>query len=182
MRRLLLLAMVSCTVFSSPPYRGLPSDHFDGRRFRNPGARLHGPRDFLKWQFNREVGPWREWVDDPPGPPPPRRVGRGELRVTFVNHATTLVQMDELNILTDPIWSERASPVSFAGPRRHRPPGIRFEDLPPIDAVVVSHNHYDHMDVETLRRLAERYHPKIYVALGNDLFLASAGVPVIPPA
>ena len=71
MRRLLPLAMVSCTVFSAPPYRGPISDHFDGRRFQNPGARLHGTRDFLKWQLHREVGPWRAWVDDPPGPPPP---------------------------------------------------------------------------------------------------------------
>ncbi|HEU4521778.1 MAG TPA: MBL fold metallo-hydrolase, partial [Thermoanaerobaculia bacterium] len=100
-----------------------------------------------------ERGPWREWVDDPPGPPPPARVNDGRLRVTFVNHATTLIQMDGVNILTDPIWSERCSPVSWAGPKRHRPPGIRFEDLPPIDAVLISHNHYDHLDLPTLRRL-----------------------------
>jgi L-ascorbate metabolism protein UlaG (beta-lactamase superfamily)/drug/metabolite transporter (DMT)-like permease len=169
--------LVSCTMYSAPPYRGPVTDHFDGRRFKNAASKVHGARDFLKWTFNRERGPWREWVDDPPGPPPPRRVARGEMRVTFVNHATTLVQMDGVNILTDPIWSERASPVSFAGPRRHRPPGIRFEDLPPIDAVIVSHNHYDHMDLGTLARLAEQHHPKIFVALGNDLLLDQARIP-----
>jgi L-ascorbate metabolism protein UlaG (beta-lactamase superfamily) len=173
----LATALVSCTIYSAPPYRGPVSDHFDGRRFKNLGARLHGTRDFFKWVTNRKQGPWRDWVDDPPGPPPPPRVGKGEMRVTFVNHATALVQMDGLNILTDPIWSERASPVSFAGPKRHRPPGIRFEDLPPIDVVIVSHNHYDHMDLATLKRLAAEHQPKFYVGLGNDLLLKEAKIP-----
>ncbi len=104
--------------------------------------------------------------------PPPTRVGMGVLRVTFINHATTLLQLDSVNILTDPIYSDRASPVSFAGPHRVRPPGIRFEDLPPIDAVVLSHNHYDHMDVTTLRRLQHAFpHLKIFAGLGNKAFL-----------
>jgi L-ascorbate metabolism protein UlaG (beta-lactamase superfamily) len=124
---------------------------------------------------HRERGPWRDFTDTPPGSPPPERFARG-LRVTFVNHSTVLVQMDGVNVLTDPIWSERASPVSWAGPRRHRPPGIRFEDLPPIDAVLVSHNHYDHMDLPTLRRLSAAHHPRIFVGLGNSAFLAAHGL------
>src|SRR5205823_2413427 len=105
---------------------------------------------FLKWQLNRKRGTWRD-IDAPPGPRPPLQVGEGGLRVTFINHATTLVQLDGINILTDPVWSERVSPVGFTGPRRHVPPGIRFEDLPPVDIVLLSHNHYDHLDVRTLK-------------------------------
>ena len=89
------------------------------------------------------------------------RVDDGRLRITFINHSTTLIQIDGVNILTDPVWSQRVSPVSFTGPRRHRPPGIRFDDLPPIDLVLVGHNHYDHMDVATLRALQERHRPAI---------------------
>src|SRR6185369_4584465 len=98
---------------------------------------------------------------------PPEGGGGGRLRVTFVNHSTVLIQVDDVNILTDPVWSERVSPVGFVGPRRHRAPGIRFEDLPPIDLVLVSHNHYDHLDVATLRRLQARDRPRILAPLGN---------------
>ena len=97
------------------------------------------------------------------------------MRVTWIGHATVLVQTQGLNILTDPIWSERASPFSFAGPRRVRAPGVRFEDLPRIDLVLVSHNHYDHMDLPTLRRLWERDRPLIVTSLGNDTILAGGG-------
>jgi L-ascorbate metabolism protein UlaG (beta-lactamase superfamily) len=97
------------------------------------------------------------------------------LRVTFINHSTVLLQMDGLNILTDPIWSKRSVPL--VGQRRRRPPGIRFEDLPPIDVVLVSHDHHEHMDIPTLRRLAAEHHPPVYVGLGNAAFLARKGVP-----
>jgi L-ascorbate metabolism protein UlaG (beta-lactamase superfamily) len=124
----------------------------------------------------RRQGPWAEWLDAAPGPPPPERVGRGQVRATFVNHATVLVQIDGVNILTDPIWSDRTSPVRWAGPRRRRPAGIRFADLPPIDAVVVSHNHYDHLDLPTLRNLAARFEPLILSGLGNELLLGREGI------
>ena len=155
--------------FAAPGYSGSPSEHFDGEKFRNIEPLSHAEgSSFLKWQLTREPGDWREWVDDVPGPAPPERVAKGEMRVTFVNHATILIQIDGVNILTDPIWSERCSPVSFAGPKRVRVPGIRFEDLPPIDVVVVSHNHYDHFDIPTLQRLEELHEPVILVGLGND--------------
>lgn len=159
-------------MFSAPKYKGPKSDHFDGKRFLNQSEIAHqGARDVLKWLAQREQGEWRKWTDAEPGPKPPERVGRGELRVTWVNHATVLVQMDGLNLLTDPIWSDRCSPVGFAGPKRVRPPGIRFEDLPKIDAVLVSHNHYDHLDLPTLKRLAEKHQPRIFAGLGNKLLL-----------
>ena len=75
--------------------------------------------------------------------------------VTWVGHSTLLIQLDGVNLLTDPHWSERASPVTFAGPKRLMPPGVPFENLPPIDLVLISHDHYDHLDVETVRRLAQ---------------------------
>jgi L-ascorbate metabolism protein UlaG (beta-lactamase superfamily) len=152
------------------------SDHFDGEHFFTPGAeQLPGFGGALKMLATRKQGPWRDYQDFPPGPKPPDRVS--DLRVTFVNHATTLIQMDGLNLLTDPIWSNRSSPVSFAGPTRARPPGIRFDDLPPLDVVLVSHNHYDHMDLPTLQRLdQERGAPRILTGLGNGVFLKSQGI------
>lgn len=158
---------------AAPHYHGPITDHFDGERFHNPASGWQTESSFIQWMLNRQRGYWRNWVDAPPGPPPPRSVGDGELRITFINHATTLVQLDGINILTDPIWSERTSPVTFTGPRRHRPPGIRFEDLPPIDLVLVSHNHYDHLDVATLKRLS---HARILTPLGNAALMRRHGI------
>ena len=127
--------------FSAPRYRGPKSDHFDGKRFRNLTATEHaGFTDMVRWMATRDEGPWEKWSALQPTVPP-RRVEGEALRVTWVNHSTLLIQTAGLNILTDPIWSERCSPVSWAGPKRHHQPGVRFEDLPPIDAVLISHNH-----------------------------------------
>jgi len=161
---------------AQPGWNGPVTDHFDGRQFHQPEPLTIGFSDWLERRVGgAHRGPWRTFTDTPPAPPPPARVGDGRLRVTFVNHATVLVQMDEVNILTDPIWSERETPI--IGERRHRPPGVRFEDLPKIDVVLISHNHHDHMDLSTLRRLARRDAPRIYVGLGNALFLGENGVP-----
>ena len=96
------------------------------------------------------------------------------IRVTMIGHASLLIQVAGLNILTDPIWSERASPVSFAGPKRVAAPGIAFDDLPPIDVVLISHCHYDHFDVATLRRLQVAHAPLFVLPLGNDTILRAA--------
>ena len=154
-------------------YRGPVSDHFDGKRFHNHQSGWQTEGSFLKWQMTKKPTPWPKWIDAQPGPAPMPRVDDGRMRITWVNHATMLVQMDGVNVLTDPIWSERCSPVSFAGPRRHRLPGIRFEELPATDAVLVSHNHYDHMDLPTLRRLRA---PRILTPLGNTAILERHGI------
>jgi L-ascorbate metabolism protein UlaG (beta-lactamase superfamily) len=161
--------------FGAPRYRGPLSDHFDGRQFRNfAPTPMHGLGDFVRWRRTSAPGPWPEWIDSQPAAPPERRVAG--LRVTHVNHSTVLIQMDGVNLLTDPVWSERASPVSWAGPRRHRAPGVRFEDLPPIDFVLLSHNHYDHLDLPTLRRLAAAHHPRVLVPLGVRALLDRARI------
>src|SRR5512144_2423797 len=121
----------------------LPS-HFDGRHFYNLVPRRNGFRALVRWLVSRRPGQWRPRPAFRPAPLPPR--SSDALRVTFVNHSTFLVQVSGINILTDPIWSDRASPVSWAGPRRYRAPGIPIEHLPPIDIVLLSHDHYDHMD------------------------------------
>jgi L-ascorbate metabolism protein UlaG (beta-lactamase superfamily) len=151
----------------------LPS-HFDGNRFRNFSPRRNTYGALLRWLLSRRPGPWQQWTDAQPGPRPPK--SSQFLRITFVNHATFLLQIAGINILTDPIWSERASPVSWAGPRRHRPPGILLEDLPPIDLILLSHDHYDHLDIPTLQRLAHEHHPTIYAGLKNAHLLSRHGI------
>ncbi len=150
-------------------------EHFRNGRFLNPGVAEHGFRELFRWVRNRNPGPWPAWIPSTPGPPPPPQVNGSDLRVTFVNHSTVLLQTAGRNLLTDPIWSRRASPVSFAGPLRHRDPGLRFEDLPPIDAILLSHNHYDHFDRPTLRRLWHRDHPVVFCALGDAPALRRIG-------
>jgi len=163
--------------FSAPRYRGPVSDHFDGERFLNESRVGHAKRwDIAKWLATRRPGPWKRVKDASLGEAPPSRVSGADLRITFVGHATTLIQTAGLNILTDPVWSERVSPVSFVGPRRVRPPGIRFEDLPPIDLVLISHNHYDHIDAPTLRRLRKTHQPRVIAPLGNAALLKSFGL------
>ncbi|HEX9819786.1 MAG TPA: MBL fold metallo-hydrolase [Methylomirabilota bacterium] len=104
------------------------------------------------------------------------RANQREPTLTWIGHATLLVQLDGVNVLTDPHWSERASPVSFAGPRRVTPPGLRFEDLPPVHLVLISHDHYDHLDVATVKRLAAVHRPRFYVPLGLKAWFADLGI------
>ena len=180
---LLVVSGVGCAL-SAPTWRGQATAHFDGQRFATPGAPkkkggfdLDGFGSLVSWQLGRKPGPWKAYRDEPPGPPPPYEVGKGQLRVTFINHATTLIQLDGVNILTDPIYSARASPFDFAGPHRVRPPGIRFEDLPRIDLVVLSHNHYDPMDLATLQKIATTWpRAQFFAGLGNQAFLEQHGL------
>lgn len=164
-----LLALAGC---GDAYHEGPVSPHFDGERFFLPGdPRTTGFGDFLRWRFEGGGPDWPEWVDNRHADRPPARVEGADLRVSFVNHATVLLQTGGLNILTDPIWSERASPVSWAGPKRVRAPGVAFDDLPKIDVVLLSHNHYDHMDLPTIERVWRRDRPLILTPLGNDAIL-----------
>lgn len=163
--------------YSAPGYRGPVSDHFDGRKFHNPGnVEAKGFKDLFKWMRTRQQGPWERLSENLSYPPPPQLVPGDSIVVTFINHSTFLIQTEGLNILTDPVWSDRASPVGFAGPKRMRPPGIRFEELPRIDIVLLTHNHYDHLDINTLKRLSEEHDVQIYCPLGVGLFMDRKGI------
>lgn len=156
--------------------RGPVTDHFDGTRFRNlgqpAGRRVEtdrGPLDLLRWRLTGARAAWPDRVPVVPAPRPAPRVD-GPV-ATMVGHATVLLQLAGRNVLIDPVWSERASPVRFAGPKRHTAPGLAFDDLPPIDAVLISHNHYDHLDAATLRRLVAIHRPRIVAPLGNEALI-----------
>lgn len=164
-------------IYSAPVYQGPVSDHFDGRKFNNPGGiQPMGFKSLFKWMRTRQKGEWKELKNVPFGPKPAGKVEGDSITVTFINHSTFLIQAYGLNILTDPVWSEYASPVSFAGPHRMRPPGIRFEDLPAINIILLTHNHYDHLDIQTLKRLFVKSEPKIYCPLGVGLYLKNEGI------
>lgn len=156
-------------------YQGPVSDHFDGVTFFNPGGRE--PRGLASVARLYVGESWSRWPEHRPLPArevPPREVAGPAARVTFIGHASWLVQTGGRNVLVDPVWSERASPFSFAGPRRADPPGVAFDDLPPIHAVLVTHNHYDHLDLATLARLSQRDRPVIVTPLGNDAIMRAA--------
>lgn len=154
-------------------YSGPVSDHFDGRLFFNPDGVPPGTfADLLRWQLGDGRKKWPDqWPSPFPSAKPDARVSGSEIRVTMVGHATLLIQTAGVNILTDPLWSDRASPVQFAGPKRVVPPGIDFDDLPPIDLVLLSHNHYDHLDTATLARLKGAHDPLLITPLGNDVIV-----------
>ena len=153
-------------------YDGPVSDHFDGIRFFDregmPPRRLF---DLLRWQVANGKVPWPAWAPSPFADRPPARVAGARWRISYVGHASLLLQTAGLNLLIDPVWSDRVSPFTFAGPRRVNDPGIAFDALPPIDAALVSHNHYDHLDVATLARLAATHRTRVVTPLGNDTIM-----------
>jgi L-ascorbate metabolism protein UlaG (beta-lactamase superfamily) len=163
-----------------PGHRGARSYHFDGERFFNPGASAGKSwRDVWRWQRTRHPVPWPDWRNTQIENRMPAKVGADEIAVTFINHMTCLIQLPGLTVLTDPVYSTRASPVQWAGPRRVHAPGVPFEHLPRIDIVFVSHNHYDHMDLPTLKRLARAQTPSplFVTGLGNADFLREQDIP-----
>lgn len=152
------------------------SDHFNGKKFFDPeGDNLKSFWAVLKWKITADAADWPEHVPNKNYP-----VGvistNEKVIATFINHATYLLQFHGLNVLTDPVYSERVSPFSFAGPKRAREAGIPFDFLPAIDVVTVSHNHYDHLDLETLKLLDKKFHPLFIVPLGDDKLLKEAGI------
>lgn len=159
----------------NPYYNGPPSDHFDGERFFVRGVTRDKTRGELwRWRTQGKRAPWPKRVINEHVDHPPARVPGDRLRVSFVGHASYLLQTQGINILVDPVWSARASPVQWAGPKRVNAPGIALENLPPVDLVLVTHNHYDHMDMATLSRLARDHAPRVIAPLGNDAIMRRA--------
>jgi len=155
-------------------HEGPPSDHFDGVRFHDPNGMP--PKNFAdQWRWFRENNKavWPARIENEFADTPPARVDGNAWRIAHIGHATNLLQTAGLNIVTDPVWSERASPFRFAGPKRVCDPGIAFDALPKIDVVLLTHNHYDHFDAATLKRLHARDNPRIITPLGNDTILKS---------
>lgn len=166
--------------------QSLPSHHRPGGGFRNPWVdpAVPGFGGLLKWLLVHRTTRPRPQDPDPSifARVPPAfvtpRAPASQLTVTWVGHASLLIQLNGLNVLTDPMWSARASPVQFAGPKRWVPPGIAFDDLPPLDVVLQSHNHYDHLDDFTVRQLARRHPEAFWVTpLGLASFVKQRGVP-----
>src|SRR6201982_3543140 len=159
-------------------YNGPVSDHFDGARFFDPhGAPPRSRRDLLRWFVDRHwrapKSKWPAWAPSPYADRPPARIDGAAWRISYVGHASWLIQTAGFNMLLDPVWSKRASPFRFAGPQRVNDPGIAFADLPPIDVVLVSHGHYDHLDVRTLSRIAATHRARVITPLGNDVIMRS---------
>lgn len=154
------------------------SDHCDGARFFNPSHPERPLTQVFTWLRTRKPARWPGWVDNEVFPPPPARHSTRlrDWRVTFVNHATVLVQVGPYNLLTDPVWAARVSPFRNLGPRRVRAAGVALKDLPTIDVVLLSHNHYDHLDLATLKFLARRDNPLVVTGLGNAPLLADNGI------
>lgn len=153
------------------------SDHFDGTHFYNlDGKSEKGFLDVLKWKLTSVVESWSGYPNTPiKYVTPENKIDTGA-KITFIGHASFLVQLNGLNILTDPVWSKRASPFSFLGPQRYTELPIELDKLPKIDIVLVSHNHYDHMDKETLSFLGKRDNPLFVVPLKNQETLESFGL------
>jgi L-ascorbate metabolism protein UlaG (beta-lactamase superfamily) len=186
---LLFLFIIICVVINyslrAKGYRGPVSDHFDGRKFHNvspefwnKGVDYKSTEEILQWDlgfdffFKLFFHHWRKRsLPDGPTYPAERILGK-EIVVTFINHSTVLIQTESLNILTDPVWANRASPTPLLGPKRYMPPGIAISDLPKIDLVLLSHNHYDHLDIKALRQISERDNPAIFTTLGNSQYLS----------
>jgi L-ascorbate metabolism protein UlaG (beta-lactamase superfamily) len=153
-----------------------PSDHFNGKTFFNPGGRSEaGLRDLIKWKMTSTAAQWPKRVAVTARPLPPAPSGDG-IVATWVGHSTFLLRTASMSFLTDPVFSDVAGPVSWAGPRRVIAPGIEFDRVPRVDVVLLSHDHYDHCDLPTLRRLARRDNPLVVAPLGHRPLLEAAGV------
>jgi L-ascorbate metabolism protein UlaG (beta-lactamase superfamily) len=154
------------------------SDHFDGIRFFNPDIGLTPDRrgfwQLLQWRFGSTRASWPAALPNAIYPPPVQP-GAQQAAITFIGHATFLIQLPGITLLTDPMFSDRASPVTFAGPRRVRAPGLSLAALPKIDLIVLSHNHYDHADLPSLRALHGAHRPAAMTLAGNAGLMAKAG-------
>ena len=183
---LAVLGLLAACATPGNPYFDAGRAHHTPTGFRNNYIEglNNGRLNFWKWQWERTTSglpksPANGYRFETVRPDGAALAGnRTRATATWIGHASVLLQQGGLNILTDPQFSERASPVSFAGPKRHVPPALALGDLPRIDAVVISHNHYDHLDLPSLVALARQPggSPRFFVPLGNKALLMDAGI------
>ncbi len=149
-------------------YAGAVTDHFNGKQFFHPGLPSTDKSllTLFRWKLFSKPAPWPEIITAHSGLKPDTRVEG--LRITAIGHSSLLIQVAALNILVDPVWSNRTSPFKWTGPLRHNPPAVSLADLPAIHAVLVTHNHYDHMDTATIAALWQAHKPAMISPLGND--------------
>jgi L-ascorbate metabolism protein UlaG (beta-lactamase superfamily) len=181
-----LLILIGCGYFlfdsTRPLYYGPITDHFDGKKFHNydPSKGVFSLQDIMKWQyyeFRDDIKKlWPKYLDDVVEAKVEERVYGEKIKVTFVNHATFLIQANGINYLTDPLFSERVSPLTWAGPKRYRKSGINITNLPPIDYIILSHDHYDHCDIDALYYIQQKFGSKILSGLGMSKFLSISGI------
>jgi L-ascorbate metabolism protein UlaG (beta-lactamase superfamily) len=173
----ILIFIFGCASAQSERY--ISDEHFNSRtgKFFNPELKEEkGLSDVIRWLWTRDSAQWPDWVENEAKPKLASNLNDFEMAITYINHSTFLIQLNGLTILTDPIFSERCSPVSFAGPKRVRETGLAFDQLPPIDVVIISHNHYDHMDLDTIKRLEEKFKPQFLVPMMDAKLLKKIGV------
>jgi len=163
-------------LFTGFRHSGPVQPHFDGRKFANLDPIKPWSLAVYKWLLTRKGQPWPQWIEASPGPTPPSRISSDDLRVTFINHATVLIQTAGLNIITDPVLSPRVGPFFWLGSKRVRRPGLDFDQIPKIDLILISHDHYDHMDRPTIHKLVNRDQPQIISGLGVDKTLKHNGI------
>ncbi len=166
----ILLVILIGGLLSTQPHRGEKTSNFNGRRFLNPSrVSAKGVDGVAAYMTKRKPDKWPKDLDQSVRQSPLEIPEPDQIQYTFVNHSTFLIQHKGQNILTDPIWSKRCSPFQFMGPKRQRPPGLSFDMLPTIDIVLLTHNHYDHMDKQTIKKLAAKYNPTFITSLGNKV-------------
>jgi L-ascorbate metabolism protein UlaG (beta-lactamase superfamily) len=173
-----ILNLLTCTLVYTNLIASNYNSKHDGTQFYNikkiPNKNFF---DVIKWRLNSTAIAWPKSIEDPKFPPPEaKNIPKDHVAYTLIGHASVLIQVAGLNIISDPIYSERASPVSFAGPKRVRPPAVSFDHLPHIDVVIISHDHYDHLDISTLKMLEQRDKPLFLVGLKNLSLLKSIGL------
>lgn len=174
---IVLLTIIIGFVLSGPGYKGPKSDHFDGKIFSNPnGLAAQNLIGVMKYGITRKPEKWIKNYETAVRTDPIPTSNLNEVQISFVNHSTFLIQIGGYNILTDPIWSKRCSPFQWVGPERMRPPGIGMDLLPKIDLVLLSHNHYDHLDVNSIKDIVKKDNPKFIAPLGVGKFLSKLGV------
>lgn len=173
----IILGLLFLSMCKSVP-KAEKSDHFNGKKFINPTLETpFSPSIGDIYKMMKEGRPkWLSNIENTAIPHLNETLNADDFSITFINHATFLIQTEGLNILTDPVWAECASPVSWFGPKRVRKPGVAMDDLPKIDVILISHNHYDHLDKKTLKELNQRFSPLVLVPIGDKELIESFGV------